>query len=1348
MQDSAASSTSNPLAVTAPFYAFNHAQPVVPGDSCGTGTGSISGLAFYRTGNYPAAYQDALFFADASRNCIWVMLKDASGVPDPATRAPFMPGASSPVDLRTGPSGDLFYADRDGGSVRRISYTTGNLPPTAVIQAGPLSGSSPLTVNFNGSASTDPEGSILTYAWDLDGDGDFDDSAAAQPSFIYTGPGARTVRLKVTDPQGLSSVAAVVVAVDETAPTPTITSPASSLQWSTGQVISFAGAAIDAEDGTLPASALSWSLVLSHCPSDCHTHVLQDFIGVASGSFVAPDHGYPSTLELRLTATDSGGLSTTTSTILQPRTSTLTFQSSPVGAQIVVGGTTVTTPYVATVIAGSAVTVSVVSPQTVGGTLYQFAAWSDGGAQSHTVATGASQTYTVTLAAVDVTSPVRSNGLPTGTLAVGTTQAALSLTTNENATCRYATTAGVAYGSMTSTFTTTGGTTHSTTVTGLTNGGSYNFFVRCQDAAANANTNDFTITFSVAPAAATGLVAAYGFNEGTGTSTADASGNGHTGTLTNATWSTQGRFGNALSFNGTNAWVTVASTALLNPTTALTLEAWVFPTAHSPNWNNVIIKERAGGEIYNLYSHTDALRPTVYVVPAATPNSPVNATGTADLALNAWSHLAVTYDATTLRLFVNGVQVGTRALTGALLTSTGVLRIGGNSIWGEFFQGRIDEIRIYNRALTTTEIQTDMATAVGGSTPDTTPPVRSNGLPTGTLAAGTTQTSLSLATNENATCRYATTAGVAYASMTNTFTTTGALAHSTTVTGLTNGGSYSFFVRCQDVAANPNTNDFTISFSVAQPADTTPPVRSNGLPTGTLAAGTTQTSLSLATNENATCRYATTAGVAYASMTNTFTTTGALAHSTTVTGLTNGGSYSFFVRCQDVAGQPQHQRLHHQLLRRPAGRYHAAGALQWPADRDARRRDDPDEPEPGHQRERHLPLRHHRRRRLRLDDQHLHHHRRLAHSTTVTGLTNGGSYSYFVRCQDVAANPNTNDFTISFSVAQPADTTPPVRSNGLPTGTLAAGTTQTSLSLATNENATCRYATTAGVAYASMPNTFTTTGALAHSTTVTGLTNGGSYSYFVRCQDAAANPNTNDFTIAFTVAPTADTGLVAAYSFNEGSGTTISDASGHGLTGTITGASWTTQGRFGNALSFNGTNAMVTVASNALLNLTTGMTLEAWVFPTAQGTLWRNVLIKERPGGEVYNLYSNVDTSVPTVYVVRAAAPTTPLDARGVVAAAAERLESSGRDLRRHDAPTVRERHPGGQPGRRRRLADLDRRPSNRREQHLGRVLPGPHRRNSHLQPRAHPGRDTNRHDETRHALVGDVGRFMIGRLF
>jgi hypothetical protein len=102
----------------------------------------------------------------------------------------------------------------------------------------------------------------------------------------------------------------------------------------------------------------------------------------------------------------------------------------------------------------------------------------------------------------------------------------------------------------------------------------------------------------------------------------------------------------------------------------------------------------------------------VYVVRSAQSGSPVDARGTSAVPLNTWTHLAVTYDNATLRLFVNGVQVGSSAAAGPLLTSTGVLRIGGNGIWGEFFQGRIDDIRVYGRALSAVEIQSDMNAAV------------------------------------------------------------------------------------------------------------------------------------------------------------------------------------------------------------------------------------------------------------------------------------------------------------------------------------------------------------------------------------------------------------------------------------------------------------------------------------------------------------------------------------------------------------------------------------------------------------------------------------------------------------
>jgi PA14 domain/Bacterial Ig-like domain len=136
---------------------------------------------------------------------------------------------------------------------------------------------------------------------------------------------------------------------------------------------------------------------MHHCPSDCHEHVVQDFAGVASGSFVGPDHEYPSYLELRLTARDSGGLSDTKSVRLDPKTVELSFRSDRAGLQLTVGSANATTPFSRTVIAGSKNSIIAPSPQTLGGTNYEFACWSDGGAQSHDiVAPDAAATYTAT----------------------------------------------------------------------------------------------------------------------------------------------------------------------------------------------------------------------------------------------------------------------------------------------------------------------------------------------------------------------------------------------------------------------------------------------------------------------------------------------------------------------------------------------------------------------------------------------------------------------------------------------------------------------------------------------------------------------------------------------------------------------------------------------------------------------------------------------------------------------------------------------------------------------------------------------------------------------------------------
>ncbi|RYP82440.1 PKD domain-containing protein [Nocardioides guangzhouensis] len=384
--------------VTSPYHSYQHSNRVVPNESCPTGSSSIAGLQFAfasSSSNYPAEYDNALFFADYSRDCIWVMPKGADGKPAPGQVRTFVAGAANPVNLQVGPGGDLFYVDFDGGTIRRISYTAANQPPVAVATATPTTGAAPLTVAFDGRGSNDPDGGALTYAWDLDGDGAFDDATGSQPSWTYTSQGTVTATLRVTDPAGATATDSVVITVGNTPPVPVIDLPAAGTTWRVGDTINFSGHASDAQDGTLPASGLSWDLVMQHCPSNCHAHPIQSYPGVAGGSFVAPDHEYPSYLELRLTATDSGGLTATRTLRLDPRTVVLTFQTTPGGLSLTVNATSGKASFSRTVIVGSTNTVSAISPQNKGNKTYRFQSWSDGGGQTHTItAPATATTYT------------------------------------------------------------------------------------------------------------------------------------------------------------------------------------------------------------------------------------------------------------------------------------------------------------------------------------------------------------------------------------------------------------------------------------------------------------------------------------------------------------------------------------------------------------------------------------------------------------------------------------------------------------------------------------------------------------------------------------------------------------------------------------------------------------------------------------------------------------------------------------------------------------------------------------------------------------------------------------------
>ncbi len=391
--------------VTAPAFTYAHSATMVTGDGCGTGSSAIAGLAFLPASSpYPPSYDNGLFFTDYTRGCIWFAPAGTGGNPNFASRSLFAnldrPGTDPLLDggavfLTVSPTGDLIYADYDLGDVRRVHYYGTNVPPVASFTATPSYGATPLDVTFNASASSDSNGLPLTYAWDLDGDGQYDDATGVTTSQSYAASVDVVVGLRVTNTASVSGTTTRTISPGNSPPSVTIDTPASSLTWQVGQTIAFSATGTDPQDGTLPASAFEWSIDMQHCPSDCHTHIITEASGVKSGTIDGPDHEYPSHVRLRVTVTDSRGLTASDLVEIYPKSGTVSAVSSPVGIPITVPATTG--------IVGSTISVTAPATGTVGEGIYTFDHWSDDGSTelTHPVpvvqgATNVTAVYTLT----------------------------------------------------------------------------------------------------------------------------------------------------------------------------------------------------------------------------------------------------------------------------------------------------------------------------------------------------------------------------------------------------------------------------------------------------------------------------------------------------------------------------------------------------------------------------------------------------------------------------------------------------------------------------------------------------------------------------------------------------------------------------------------------------------------------------------------------------------------------------------------------------------------------------------------------------------------------------------------
>ncbi len=365
-----------PAADTMPDYTYIHDQ------STNWQGAVIAGPTYPSTGEYPSDYAGDIFFGDYTQGYIKRLKLDSNG--NVTGTVPFATGAV-PVDLELGPGNELYWVDfgqgtPGTGSVKRIVYTPTNLTPVPQASASPTFGMPPLTVNFSGAGTTDPDGDPVTYDWDF-GDGSAH-STQRDPTHVYNTAGQYDAKLTATDDKGASATATVHVSVGAAPPTAKIQSPVDGSEYTVGHTIELRGAATDPQDGALTGTSLHWQVSLIHLS---HTHDLTGLTGNQTSFQARTDHDANSHYRITFTATDSAGLTDTKVVNIYPTAVNLTLASSPPGAPVTYGGATAPAPLSPRSAVDFVASIDAAPSFTSGGTNYDFIGWSDGGARTHNI---------------------------------------------------------------------------------------------------------------------------------------------------------------------------------------------------------------------------------------------------------------------------------------------------------------------------------------------------------------------------------------------------------------------------------------------------------------------------------------------------------------------------------------------------------------------------------------------------------------------------------------------------------------------------------------------------------------------------------------------------------------------------------------------------------------------------------------------------------------------------------------------------------------------------------------------------------------------------------------------------
>ena len=367
-----------PSGITGPLFSYSHDA----GGGCCLNR-SITGGEVYRGTAYPSSFVGTYVYADYAVQTFYWLERNGSTATSGELKVPSLANGT-PVWIGVSPIDGAIYWMHYGfgdGQLRRLRYTGTVTHPPTITQAAatPTAGPAPLAVTFS-AAATDADGDAVSYHWDF---GDGTSANTANPTKTYTDPGPYAAQLSVTANGDTTTAAPIAIQVGER-PTAAITAPTVTT-FRAGDTIVIEGSATDPDDGTLPASALSWNIVFRH---DDHTHPVSSGTGASITLPVPQTSGHSwegaTGYRITLTATDSDGLTDTEVLDLDPiKTAINITANAPVN--ITIDGITEPLPSVLDTAVGAEHVISAPAEVCVAGVLRTFASWSSGAPRTHTL---------------------------------------------------------------------------------------------------------------------------------------------------------------------------------------------------------------------------------------------------------------------------------------------------------------------------------------------------------------------------------------------------------------------------------------------------------------------------------------------------------------------------------------------------------------------------------------------------------------------------------------------------------------------------------------------------------------------------------------------------------------------------------------------------------------------------------------------------------------------------------------------------------------------------------------------------------------------------------------------------